>query len=161
MTDDTNYENSQKLSPDAEIVLYELTTTTGATVFFKPGPEMTYLGDTYESVPVSFSTEKRSTEGSPERPTITIGGDDLDLAALKPALFSGFVDGGTLTRHVVELEDVLANNNIKLSSTYRIKQVKDYTRYQINLILAKFSPSAQTTIPYVKYLRPAFTHVQL
>lgn len=161
MADDTNYENSQKLAPDAEIVLYELTTTTGATVFFKPGPTMDYLGDTYESIPVSFSTEKRSAEGAAERPTISIGGDDLDLSVLKPSLFSGFVDGGTLTRHVVELEDVLANNNVKITSVYRIKQVKDYTRFQINLILARFSPSAQTTIPYVKYLRPAFTYVQL
>jgi hypothetical protein len=161
MAEDTNYENSQKLSPDAEIVLFELTTTTGATVFFKSGPEMDYLGDTYESVPVSLSSEKRSADGAPERPTLSIGSDDIDLGALKPALFSGYVDGGTLTKHVVELEDLLANTNNKITTVYRIKQVKDYSRYKISLVLARFSPSSQTTIPYQKYTRPAFPYVKL
>lgn len=161
MAQDTNYENAQKLSPDAEVTLFELTTTTGATVFFKAGPEGMYLGDLYESVPCSLPMDKRSVEAGPERPTLNIGGNDIDLAALKPALFSGFVDGGTLIKHVVELEDFLGNVNQKITTTYRIKQVKDYNRYQINLILARFSPSAQTTIPYQKYLRPAFPYVQL
>lgn len=161
MPENTNIENAQKLAPDAEVVLFELTTTTGATVFFKAGPEMEYLGDLYESVPCTMSAEKRSVEAGAERPTLTIGGDDSDLAALKPALFSGFVDGGTLQKHIVELEDALNNINNKITATYRIKQVKDYNRYSISFVLARFSPSAQTTIPYRKYTRPAFPYVDI
>lgn len=161
MAEDTNIENSQKLSPDAEVMLFELTTTTGATVFFKSGPEMEYLGDLYESVPVSLGSEKRTIDGTPERPTLTIGSDDIDLAGLKPALFSGFVDGGTLIKHTVELEDLLGNINQRITTVYRIKQVKDYNRYKISLVLARFSPSSQTTIPYQKYTRPAFPYVKL
>lgn len=161
MVDTTNFENSQKLAPDAEITLFHLTTKTGASVYFKSGPEVTYLGDTYESVPCGITAEKRSVDGAPERPTLTIGGDDVDLAMLKPALFSGEVDGGQLTKYVVELDDLIANNNVKVTSNYRIKQVKDYNRFNISLILARFSPAAQTTIPYLKYTRPAFPHVQI
>lgn len=161
MAEDTNIENSQKLTPDAEVVLFELTTTAGATVFFKAGPEMEYLGDLYESVPLGLSSEKRTIDGAPERPTLSIGGDDVDLAALKPALFSGYVDGGTVTKHIVELEDVLTNTNQKITTVYRVKQVKDYSRFKIVLVLARFSPSSQTTIPYQKYTRPAFPYVKL
>lgn len=161
MAENTNIENAQKLSPDAEIVLFELTTSAGATVHFKTGPSADYLGDLYESVPCSMTGEKRTVEGANERPSMMIGGSDVDLVALKPALFSGYVDGGTLQKHVVELEDLLNNVNNKITTTYRIKQVKDYNRYGINLILARFSPSAQTTIPYRKYTRPAYPYVDI
>jgi len=158
---DINFENSQGLAPDAEITLFELTTRTGTSVFFKSGPEVTYLGDTYESVPCGITAEKRSVEGSPERPTLSVGGDDTDLVLLKPALFSGEVDGGTLQKHVVELSDLIGNVNSKITMKYRIKQVQDYNRYRITFVLARFTPASATTIPYVKYLRPAYPHVQL
>ena len=158
---DTNFESSQDLAPDAEVVLFELTTRDGVSVFFKSGPEMEYLGDLYESVPCGISAEKRIVDGGSERPTLSIGGDDLDLTALKPALFSGLVDGGTLQKHLVTLNDLIGNVNQKITSKYRIKQVKDYNRYKISLVLARFTPAASTTIPYKKYLRPAFPHVQL
>lgn len=157
----TNIENSQSLSPDAEITLFELTTRSGTSVFFKSGPEMEYLGDLYESVPCGISSEVRSADGNPERPTLSIGGDDTDLILLKPALFSGQVDGGTLQKHVVELSDLLSNTNIKITTKYRIKQLQEYNRYRIALTLARFTPAASTTIPYVKYLRPAYPYVDL
>lgn len=161
MAEDTNFENSQKLAPDAEITLFHLTTTGGTSVYFKSGPEAEYLGDTYESIPCGLTSEKKTAEGSPERPILTLGGDDINLAVLKPALFSGQVDGGTLTKHVVELQDMLANNNIKITTDYRIKQIRDYNETSVSLVLARFSPSSQTTIPFVKYTRPGFPHVQL
>lgn len=158
---DENFEKSQMLAPDAEIVLFELITTTGASVFFKSGPAVSYLGDTYESVPVSLSAEKRSVESVAERPTLTIGGDNLDLAALKPAVYSGFVDGGTVIKHIVQLQDLLGNVNNKTTTVYRVKQITNYNRYKISMILARFSPSGQTTLPHKKYTRPAFPYVQL
>lgn len=161
MVDDTNFEQAQTLAPDAEIVLFEIITRSGASVFIKSGPEVTYLGDTYESVPVSLSAEKRSADGESERPALAIGGDDLDLSSLKPALATGELDGGTVIKHVVELEDLKNNVNVKLTSSYRIKQVQSYSRYKISLILARFSPSSQTTIPYRKYTRPAYPYVKI
>lgn len=161
MVDNTNFSSSQELAPDAEIVLFEMVTRGGVSIFFKSGPQVQYLDDLYESVPCSLTGEKRNVEGNPERPTLTIGGDDIDLAMLKPALFSGQVDGGTVRKHVVELNDLLNNNNQKITSTYRVKQVKDYNRFSISLILARFTPSASTTVPHVKYLRPAYPHVKL
>lgn len=161
MTETTNIENAQKLAPDGEVVLFELTTRTGTSVFFKQGPAVEYLGDLYESVPCSISAEKKTAEGNPERPSLMIGGDEADLILLKPALFSGAVDGGTLQKHVVELPDQLGNVNTKITTKYRIKQVQDYNRSRITLILARFTPAAATTVPYVKYLRPAYPHVQI
>ena len=158
---ETNFEHSQELSPDAEVILFELITRTGATVFFKSGPEVEYLGDVYESVPCSLTAEKKTAEGNPERPTLSLGGDDADLAALKPALFSGYVDGGTLIKYTVELNDLLGNVNQKITTKYRIKQIQEYTRFSVSMILGRFTPSAQTTIPYKAYTRPAYPHVKL
>jgi len=156
-----NAENAQKLSPDAEIVLYELTTTSGSTVFFKSGPEVTYQGDDYISVPASLSGESRTIEADRRRQTLTIGSDDYDLGILKSTLFSGEVDGATILKHVVELEDLKADNDIRNTSVFTVKQVEGYSRSRISLVLGRFSPSTQTTIPYRKYQRPAFPYVRL
>lgn len=156
-----NAENAQKLDPDAEIVLFELTTLNGSTVYFKSGPSVTYLGDEYISIPLSLSAEVRSTDSGKQRQTLILGGDDADFGILKSVLFSGEVDGASVFKHVVELEDLKANVNNKITSQYTVKQVESYSRSQINLVLGRFSPSGQTTIPYKKYTRPAFPYVQL
>lgn len=156
-----NVENAQKLAPDAEIVLFELTTMNGSTIFFKSGPDVMYLGDVYLGVPLNFTAEKRSVEGSPEHPTLSIGDGNADLGELKSTLFSGEVDGAELIKHVVELEDLKNNVNNKLSTQYSVKQVEGYSRTKISLVLGRFSPSRQTTIPYKKYQRPAFPYVRL
>jgi hypothetical protein len=156
-----NTENAQKLSPDAEIILYELTTLSGSTIFFKPGPDVMYLGDPYKGVPCSLSNEVRSVEADRQRQTLTIGGDNADLGILKSVLFSGEVDGASILKHVVELEDLKNNVNSKMTSAYTVKQVEGYSRSKISLVLGRFSPSKQTTIPYRKYNRPAFPYVRL
>ena len=161
MVDDTNFEKSQELAPDAEIVLFRITTTLGTNVYFKSGPSVVWQGDTYEELPCSMGTEQVSVDGGNEFPSMDIGGDDVDLAVLKPALFSGQLDGGSITKFIVELADLQADNNVKVQSDYRIKQVKNYNRFKISLILGRFSPSSVTTIPHVKYTRPEFPNVQL
>lgn len=157
----TNAENAQLLSPDAEIILFELTTMNGATIFFKNGPSMSYLGDEYMGVPLSLGAEKRQVESESERPTLTIGDNNVDLGILKSTLFSGEVDGASLYKYTVELEDVLNNVDNKISTHYSVIQVDSYGRTKISLILGRFSPSRQTTIPYRKYQRPAFPYVRM
>lgn len=157
----TNIENAQKLSPDAEITLFELTTLGGSTIFFKSGPDITYLGDIYKGVPCTLSGETRSVEADRQKQTLTIGGENADLGILKSILFSGQVDGASVLKHVVELEDLKNNINTKTTSSYTVKQVESYSRSKISFVLGRFSPSPQTTIPYRKYNRPAFPYVRL
>ena len=156
-----NEENAQLLSPDAEVVLYDMTTLGGSSIYFKSGPEIDYQGNTYESVPVTMSAETRTVEGDRPRQTMTIGADDYDLGVLKSVLFSGDVDGATLEKHIVELDDLKGNINNKETKIYTIKQVENYSRSVISLIVGRFSPSPQTTVPYKKYNRPAFPYVRL
>lgn len=152
---------SQSLSPDAELVFYELTTTGGATIFFKPGPDVSYLGNEYLGVPLSFSGFTRSVEPDAQKASLKIGGENFDLAILKTTLFSGEVDGATVYRYVAELEDVLNNIDRKVTDVFTVKQVEGYSRSQISLVLGRFSPTPNTTIPYKKYLRPAFPYVEV
>ena len=156
-----NEENAQLLSPDAEIVLYELTTNKGSTIYFKSGPEVTYLGNKYESVPVTLSAQARTVESDRPRSTMSIGSDNHDLAILKTVLFSGEVDGATVLKHIVELEDLKADVDNRTTEIYTVRQIEGYSRSKISLVLGRFSPSPKTSIPYRKYLRPAFPYVRL
>lgn len=156
-----NAENAQLLAPDGEVVLFEMTTKSGASIYFKNGPEETYLGDVYTGIPLTLSGEVRSVEPDKQRQTLSIGGDEVDFGILKSVLFSGDVDGASVLKHTIEVEDLRANNNIKLTSQYTVKQVEGYSRTSISLVLGRFSPSPQTTIPYRKYNRPAFPYVRL
>ena len=158
----TNVENSQKLDPDGEVTLYELTTLSGSTIFFKDGPGVTYLGDEYNGIPLSHSSESRGVENSDAfRSTLVIGSDDYNLGIFKSVLFYGEADGAALSKYVVELDDLLGNVNNKIVTPYTVKQVENYSRSRISLVLGRFSPSRQTTIPHRKYQRPAFPFVRL
>lgn len=156
-----NVDSAQKLDPDGEVVLFELTTLSGSTIFFKNGPDITYRGDDYKGVPTSLSNEVRTVDDGLERQTLTIGSDEADLNILKSVLASGEVDGAAIIKRVIEVDDLVNDRNISNDSFYTVKQIENYSRSKIDLVLGRFSPSGRTTVPYKVYNRPAFPYVRL
>lgn len=151
-------EDSQKLVADAEIDLFELTPVGGGTVYFKNENEIEWQGNVYEGIPVDFNGIKKSSTAA-LAPKMRIGDGAIDLSALKPLAFDGWLDNASI-RHVrILLENLQSNLLIYEEFFYRVKRVEEYNRLYISLQLATASDALGFTLPHRQYHPPAFPAV--
>lgn len=146
---------------DGRIDFFELTPTGGTgTLYFKNDNDVTWMGNTYTGLPIGFTGEKDSVTASAS-PRMTIGQPNLDLSMFKGLIRAGSLDDALIVRKTALLYDVIANNDIKISHTYRVGVVEAYGRSSISLQLRRFSGARRTTLPFRQYLPPAFPYVKI
>lgn len=153
--------DAQKLIADAKISLYQLFPLSGGTVYFKPDNPMVWLGQLYEGLPCELSGEKMSADVSTPTPRLSIGQEQVDLLPFKGLVNDGYLDGAKIVRHKVLLDDLLANNNVKETTEFRVKRVENYNRSQIILVLSTYSGATGQTFPHRQYTPPAFPWVRI
>lgn len=145
---------------DGLVDLYELTPSIGTgTLHFKADNDVEWLGVVYTGVPMQMSGESNAAEGGNGDPQMTIGQPDIDLSMFKPLIRTGALDNAIITRKTVLLTDILANNDIKVTRTYRVGVVQRYSRSNINLLLRRFSAAKRVQLPVRQFLPPAFPYL--
>lgn len=145
---------------DGKVDLWELSPLSGGTIYFKADNDVTWQTFLYEGLPISFSGEEADLQKTPE-PQLTIGQDNLDLLAFKGLINDGYLEGGTVVRKRLLLDDLVNDRNVKQTTYYRIKRVGSYSRTQISLVLSSYSTAVRQTVPFRAYLPPAFPWVDL
>lgn len=153
--------DAHKLDTDGMVSLFRLSPPVGGTVDFKNGVEYTYQGLTYESLPCRLSGEKWSADAGTPTPRIMIGQPDLDLLPFKGLVHDGLLEGSTLIRYQVLLEDMLRDLNNKRTTYFKVKRVENYGRQQITLLLSTFSGASRQTYPFRQYTPPSFPWVKI
>ena len=152
--------DAYKLDADGKVTLYKLEPSVGSgSIFFKNDSDANWLGDEYTGIGLQLEGETYTSQGTSPQPTLTIGQNDIDLSPFKPLIWSGGLDNARVTRYRVLLTDLLANNNIKETSVFRVKRVDAYSSTKIQLVLSVFSPSGPSTLPFRQYIPPAFPFV--
>lgn len=158
----SHIQDAQKLSPDAEIDLFVLTPAgTNSKIYFKNDNTMTWLGNTYTGMPLSFTGESKNAEGVPVQPQLVLGQPDIDLSAFKGLIWDGTIDNAKIERYTVLLTDLINNVDIKQYRQYRVKRVDSYGASEIILALATFSTPGPTRMPFRTYIPPAFPFVRI
>ncbi|WP_037500756.1 hypothetical protein [Sphingomonas jaspsi] len=152
-------QDAHKLVADAEIDLFELTPIGGGTVYFKNENEVTWQGNLYEGLPVSFDGIKRSSQGTALAPKMNIGDGTVDLSPFKPLVFDGWLDDATVRHIMVLREHVEADVPIFQERFYRVKRLEEYHRMWIAMQLATASDALGFTLPHRQYHPPAFPAV--
>lgn len=163
---DTNIPYSQivdahKLDVDGMVSLFRLSPPVGGTIDFKDGVEYKYQGVLYEALPCRLAGEKWSSEGDTPTPRLLVGQPDLDLLPFKSLIHQGLLEGSTIVRHRVLLDNMLRDNNYKRTTYFKVKRVESYGRQQISLLLSTFSGAARQTYPFRQYTPPSFPWVRL
>jgi phage-related protein len=154
--------DAHKLTADGELDLFVLTPTgSGATLHFKGDNDVTWQGNAYTGLPMTFTGEIRSVQGGARQPRLIIGQENVNLSIFKGLVFDGTLDGASIIRYHILLTDLLANNNIKTTHYYRVKRIESYSRSSINLQLAMLSDSLNFTMPFRTYTPPAFPAVSV
>lgn len=155
-------EDAHKLTADAEIDLFELTPSTGtATLYFKADNEVTWQGNVYDGLPLQFTGDSKSTQGASSQPRLVIGQENVDLSIFKPFIFDGSLDGATITRIHILLDDLVNNRLVRSLHYYRVRRVEAYSRTSVSLQLASLSESLGFSMPFRQYLPPAYKAVTL
>jgi hypothetical protein len=154
-------EDAHKLEADGRVLLFQIEPLLGGVIYLKSGPEFTYLGHLYESVPISLTGERWSADNSTPTPRLTVGQPDLDLLPFKGLVFDGYLEGAKITRHAVLLDDMLNQRPYKRSVVYKVQQVENYGRTRIILVLSNFAGAVNQSFPFRQYVPPAFPWVQL
>lgn len=150
-----------KLQSDGKLHLFEVYPVNGGSIFIKSDNPVTWLGNDYEGVPCVVSGETKSNDGSTPTPRMVIGQEDMDLLPFKGLINDGWLDGATIIRKKVLLDDLLANRDIKEVTNFRVKRVESYSRTKISLVLASFSAALSQTVPFRQYVPPDFPWVDL
>lgn len=156
----SHVEDALKLTGDGKVSLFEMTPTSGGTLYFTPDSPVTWRDNDYEGIPCAVTGEEMSTEKSPT-PRLTIGQENLDLLPFKGLINDGHLDGATLVRKEVLVDDLLNNRNVFRRTVWRIKRPDSYSRSKISLVLATYSTAHNQTVPFRQYLPPAFPWVDL
>lgn len=143
---------------DAKVDLFELSPTNGGTIYFTPDNEQVWRGRTYEAIPSSLTGEEFDLQKMPE-PQLRIGQENLDLLPFKGLVFDGHLEGATLVRKRVLLDNLLNNRDIKQTTYFRVKRVGEYSRLAISLVLSNYSSASNQTLPFRAYLPPDFPYV--
>jgi phage-related protein len=154
-------EDAHKLNAEGKVELFEIWPITGGVVHLKNGPEHTYLGDLYESVPVVIQGDKWVADDSTPTPRLSLGGDGYDFAALKGLIFDGLVEGARIIKHEVLLPDLLNDVDIKKTQYFKVKRPESYGRSHITLLLSSFSGAIRQSYPFRQYTPPAFPWVRI
>lgn len=155
-------DDAHKLTADGEIDLFELTPSTGTGVLhFKSDNEVTWQGNVYYGLPLQFSGDTKSTQGASSQPRLTIGQENIDISIFKPLIFDGTLDGATITRVHILLDDLINNRLVRTLHYYRVRRVESYSRTSVTLQLASLSDSLGFSMPFRQYLPPAFKAVTL
>jgi phage-related protein len=150
-----------KLQADGKLHLFEVFPVSGGSIFCKADNPVTWLGLDYEGLPMQLSGEGKSNDGSTPTPRLQIGQEDMDLLPFKGLINDGWLDGATIVRKKVLLDDLLANRDIKETTTFRVKRVESYSRTKVTLLLATFSAAISQTVPFRQYTPPDFPWVDL
>ena len=155
-------QDAHKLNADGNIDLFQLTPNDGSgTIFFKGDNDITWQGNDYEGLPLSFTGFKKSSDGSALQPKLTIGDGTINLSPFKPLVYDGYLDGGLVLHVELLLDNLLNNRNIRSERLYRIKRVPSYGSLAIELQLATASDALGFTMPHRQYTPPDFPAVSL
>lgn len=153
--------DAHKLNADGLVDLFQLTPNDGSgTIFFKGDNPVTWQGDNYEGLPISFAGLKQSTDGSALQPKLTIGDGTVNLSPFKPLVYDGYLDGGLVLHIEVLLDNLINDRNIRRERLYRVKRVPSYGILTVEMQLATASDALGYTLPHRQYYPPAFPAVQ-
>lgn len=151
--------DSLKLTADGVVELFELTSLAGGTLRFKNDNTVTWRGNEYTGLPVSFTDMDMTAQGSPTKPRMTVGEVNRDFSVFKPLVADGLLEGAVVVYTRILLTQMLANSLVRETKIFSVKKVTGYGRSQVSFELATSSDGLRFTIPHRQILPPAFPAV--
>jgi len=151
---------AQELTADALVDLYEISLKHNNVVYrFKDQNEVTWQGNTYESMACRLTGDQRSSDEEESRPTLQVMNP---FGVFNNAVITGKIDQAVVTRYRVRYYDLVNNNNIKEKRMWYIGRVKELISDQaVTFELRNMTDGPNFQVPARQYIPPDFPTVSL
>lgn len=120
--------------------------------------QITYLGNTYESLPCSLSESAQNSTGEQSRPKLTIANPDGMFSLF---IQKGYMDGCVVTRYRVLLPDLQNDIASFQKSTWTVSQTVGLNKTLASFELRSSLDGVNYLLPARSFYPPAFPHVSL
>lgn len=154
----SHLQDAQKLTSDAYVDLYRLVLRNDPVTFrFKANNTVTWQGNTYEGMPISFSGEKRNSDGEQNKSALRIVNP---YGIFDDALLNNKIDMAVVTRYRLLSAHVDSNVNIYQQRMWRVMKVVEWISGQsVTLELWNMTDGVNFMIPGRMYIPPEFPMV--
>lgn len=147
-----------ELSPDALVKLFVLELQDG-TIFRLSGVgELTWRGNPYDNLPCHMTEVSQDADGKLNRPKFSFANPEGLFSA---HISRGELDNAYLTRYRVLKADLDANNDFKISETFRVSRVVNMGQQIVVTELRSVLDGHQFKLPARAFYPPEFPHVKL
>jgi lambda family phage minor tail protein L len=159
-TPTTHLVDSQKLSGDAYLELFEVTLNNASKLYLCNSKPRTWKGQAYEFIPIKLDSVQRSADSEMSRPKAVLANPDGIFSA---AVSAGTLDNAVIKRFRLLEEDLLANPNTDnyRYQTWRVRRVMTLSRDGIQLELRDHIDGQFFQVPGRMYIPPEFKQVRL
>lgn len=156
----THIDESQKLTADALVDLYQITLKNQPVTFrFKNDNSVTWRGNLYEGMACSVTGDARTADGEENRASLRIMNP---LGIFNMPAMAGDLDLAVVTRKRILRQHLETNTNIFQQRMWYVGQVRELISGQsITLELRNMTEGANFQIPVRMYIPPEFPMVSL
>lgn len=156
----THLEEAQKLTAESPCDLYRIYIPSLAVAFnFWNGPDVTWQGTLYESLPCQMNGDRKSADGQEARPNLRWANPE---GMFNEHVFSGKLDKALVTRKRVLKTHLDSDTNIFTQRLWYISRVREAIAGQsVSVELRNMTDGPAFQIPARKFLPPEFPVVQL
>jgi len=166
-TPQTHLQDSQKLTADGLVDLFEITLdawrndfdySNNTKVFIKANNTVIWQGNTYEGIGLRFSGAGNSADEQVSRPAFQVANPDGLFTSL---VVNGRLEAALVTRKRVLKTDLDANVNQFQVQTWRVSRIASVTKTIITLELRDQLDGQTFLVPARIYMPPTFPLVSL
>ncbi len=155
----THVAESQKLTADALVDIYQLTLKNGTVFRFKNNNSVTWQSNLYEGMACQLTGDTRIADGEESRASLQVLNP---LGVFNIPAMNGDLDLAVLIRRRLLLAHLESNTNIFQQRMWYVGQVRELISGQyITLELRNMSEGANFEIPVRMYIPPEFPTVSL
>lgn len=147
------------LSPDGIVSLYRIETADHTSIFLlSPYEQITWRGNTYDSIPCQLTDVSLDSDGRATRPKFSFVNPEGLFTA---AIYEGGLDNATITRYRILRGDLDANRDQAVKESFRVSRILSVTRALAVLELRDALDGHTFKLPARAFYPPEFPHVQL
>jgi phage-related protein len=154
----SHLESARGLEADAFVYLYRINLYPAGKVCLTEVKSVFWQGETYEQIGIKMGNVSAYADEQSSRPKLQVQNPDAIFSEL---ISQGQLDGASVTRYRVLLDDLLNDRNVFIKQSWRVGRVTGLNRISLSLELRDLTDGPNFVIPTMTFSPPKFPVVRI